>query len=360
MIEVAVTGFAADLTAPHPAPPHPAPPHPAAPHPAAPDGGRTDAELLAPVVAAALEDSGLAPDQIDVLGTASSEFLGGLVGGMMGAFDALPGWPPRPHSHLDGDGAFAFYETWIRLLAGEGRAALVCAFGRPSASDRRSVLELQLDPYTVAPLGPPLAALAALQARALIDSGRCREADLARIVAARRPGTDPAELLGRPYVASPLRAADCSTVVSGAAAVVMVIGDLAGRARRVPAWIAGAAHRMERHYLGARDLTTSPSTAAVAADLGLPGSDLDVLEIHAPFSHQELIVTEAIGARRVGRVNPSGGALPADPLMVTGLIRVGMAAEAIMAGQAGRVVGHATNGPCLQHNLLVLLEAGGG
>ena len=128
------------------------------------DDGRTDAELLAPVVDRALESSGIAPSDIGVVGTAGSEFLNGVVGGVMGAFDALPCWPPRTHSHLDGDGGFALYECWVRLLAGEAEAALVGVFSRPLAADKRSVLELQLDPYLVGPLHPGAASLAALQA----------------------------------------------------------------------------------------------------------------------------------------------------------------------------------------------------
>ena len=54
-------------------------------------------------------------------------------------------------------------------------------------------------------------------------------------------------------------------------------------------------------------------------------------------------------------MNPSGGALPGDPVMATGLIRVGEAADAVRRG-ARRAVGHATNGPCLQHNLVALFE----
>ncbi len=89
--------------------------------------GRSDAELLAPVVDRALEASGLSPADIGVIGTAGSEFLNGVVGSVMGAFDALPGWPPRTHSHLDADGAFALYESWVRLMAGRGaRRAGLC------------------------------------------------------------------------------------------------------------------------------------------------------------------------------------------------------------------------------------------
>jgi acetyl-CoA acetyltransferase len=320
------------------------------------DDGRSDAELLAPAVAAALAASGLDSGDIGVVGTASAEFLNGVVGGVMGAFDALPGWPPRTHSHLDGDGAFAFYECWVRLLAGEADAALVCAWSRPRAvEDPRSVLGLQLDPYLLGPLQPRPVSLAALQARTLIDSGLATEGDFAAVAAARR-GRPVGTVSDEPYVAPPLRAADCSTICSGAAAVVLAAGDAASQTASRPAWIAGMEHRVERHALGGRDLSRSPTVEAMAAHLSLTSSQIDVLELHAPFGHQELILTRAIGAARVGEINPSGGALPADPIMATGLIRIGAAAESVMSGAAGRAVGHATNGPCLQHNLLCLLE----
>jgi hypothetical protein len=238
-------------------------------------------------------------------------------------------------------------------MAGDAGAALVCSFSRPLGQPATSPLTLQLDPYRVAPLAPSTTALAALQARAMIDSGRYQEQDFARVVAARRGEAE----VGSPYVASPLRAADCSTVCSGAAAMVLVTEEaLPGTVTR-PAWITGIEHRIERHSLGARDLAISATTRAIARRLGLPGSSVDVLEVHAPFSHQELVIVDAIGAHRVGVVNPSRGALPADPVMTTGLIRIGAAAEAILSGAAGRVVGHATSGPCLQHNLLCLMEA---
>ena len=318
--------------------------------------GRNDAELLAPVVAAALADSGLTRDDIGIVCSAGSEFLNGVVGSVMGAFDAFPGWPPRAHTHLEGDGAFALYEAWIRLLVGEADAALACAYSRPLADDPRSVLGLQFDPYLVAPLAPHPRGIAALQARALLDEGRYDEIDFARVVAATRPDTDVDELLREPYVASPLRAADCSTVCAGAVAVVLASDDVAARSSHPPAWIAGIEQQMDAAAFGARDLTHSVSTRAAAARLGLPGSTIDVLEVHAPFSPQELILVDAVGAAEIGTLNPSGGALPADPIMATGLIRVGAAADAVRRGDARRAVAHATNGPCLQHNLLCVLE----
>jgi acetyl-CoA acetyltransferase len=316
--------------------------------------GRNDAELLAPVVDRALAAAGVEPSEVAVVGSAGSEFLNGVVGTVMGAFDAMPCWPPRTHTHLEGDGAFALFEVWVRLLAGEGDVGLVCAVSRPLAADPVAVLSLQLDPYLVAPLGPEPRSLAALQARVLIDSGRCTEADLAEVVRARRGLGPDVDLSAQPYVASPLRALDCSTVCSGATAVVLAAAAAADR-MATPAWVTGIDHRIETAGLGRRDLAVSPSTRAAAHRLGIADSAVDVLELHAPFSHQELVLLDAIGAR-VGSLNPSGGAIPADPVMATGLARIGAAAQAILDGRARRAVGHATNGACLQHNLLCLME----
>ena len=79
-------------------------------------------------------------------------------------------------------------------------------------------------------------------------------------------------------------------------------------------------------------------------------------EIHAPYAHQEIIVKQALGLGDDVAINPSGGALAANPLMSAGLIRIGEAAARIASGQARRAVAHATSGPCLQQNLVCVLE----
>jgi hypothetical protein len=42
--------------------------------------------------------------------------------------------------------------------------------------------------------------------------------------------------------------------------------------------------------------------------------------------------------------------------MVAGLVRIGEAAKAISSGDADRALAHATSGPCLQQNLVCVLE----
>jgi acetyl-CoA acetyltransferase len=109
--------------------------------------------------------------------------------------------------------------------------------------------------------------------------------------------------------------------------------------------------------LGARDLTESPSTKA-AAQVATGGrtDNLDVAEICAPFTHQHLIIEEAIRIPGPTKVNPSGGALAANPMFVAGLERIGFAAQHIWNGSAERVLAHATSGPALQQNLVAVME----
>jgi acetyl-CoA acetyltransferase len=175
----------------------------------------------------------------------------------------------------------------------------------------------------------------------------------------------PEELLGRPYVAEPLRAHDCAPVGDGAAVVIMASEARARELCARPAWITGFEHRVDSGSLGARDLLTAPSAAAAGRAAGAgraaagraAGTAVEVAELHAPFTHQELILREALRLGDDVTVNPSGGALCGNPMFAAGLARIGMASRAITSGQASSALGHATSGPALQQNLVCVMEA---
>jgi acetyl-CoA acetyltransferase len=57
-------------------------------------------------------------------------------------------------------------------------------------------------------------------------------------------------------------------------------------------------------------------------------------------------------------INPSGGALVANPVMATGLVRIGEAFRQVHDHGRHRTLGHASSGPCLQQNLVCVMEAG--
>ncbi len=333
------------------------------------DTQRNEVEILMPVISDAIERSGIPRKEIGFTVSGSCDYLAGQPFAFVSALDAVGAWPPIRESHVEMDGAWALYEAWVQIQCGDVDSALIYAFGKSSLGDLRDVMTLQLDPYCVAPLWPDSISVAALQARAMLDAGRCTEGDMAEIAArSRRDGQsnaaaqltgdfDTGALLREPYVVSPLRRHDCPPISDGAAAVVLAAGDLARRVSKRPAWISGIDHRIEPASLGVRDLTQSPSTKLAGERAGAVGVTLDVAELHAPFTHQELILREALGLGAGVRINPSGGALAANAVMVAGLARIGEAAVRIIDGSANRALAHATSGPCLQQNLVCVMEA---
>jgi acetyl-CoA acetyltransferase len=328
-------------------------------------GTTNGVEMLVPILRAALADISLSKQDIGFWCSGSSDYLAGRAFSFIAAVDAIGAFPPINESHVEADAAWALYEAWVKIRTGEVDTALVYGFGKSSAGQLRRVLALQLDPYLVGPLWPDAISVAGLQARLGIDAGLWSERAMAE-VAARSRGADPHaqiheqvtadELLQRPYIANPLRKHDCAPVTDGASVVVLAS---AARARELvtrPAWITGIEHRVESAHLTARDLVTSPSTVASAKAAGTDGVTL--AELHAPFSHQEILLRHALGLGDEVLVNPSGGALAGNPMFAAGLTRIGEAARRVMAGDADRALAHATSGPALQQNLVCALEGG--
>ena len=338
-----------------------------APHVRRTDGTTNGVEMLMPCFAQLYSDLGIAQRDIGFWCSGSSDYLAGRAFSFLSAIDSIGAVPPINESHVEMDAAWAAYEAYIKLLTGEVDTALVYGFGKSSAGILRRVLALQTDPYTVAPLWPDSVSIAGLQARLGLDAGKWTAEQMAQVAldslaAAQRTDSEPPaksidELLARPFFADPLRRHDIAPITDGASAIVLAAGDKARELRERPAWITGFEHRIETPVLGARDLTTSPSTAASAqtATGGDVGS-IEVAEIYAPFTHQHLILTEAIGLPSAATVNPSGGTLAANPMFSAGLERIGFAAQHIWNGSAQRVLAHATSGPALQQNLVAVME----
>jgi acetyl-CoA acetyltransferase len=332
------------------------------------EDARNEVEMLMPVVGEVFGNIGITKDEVGFICSGSTDYLIGGPFSFVAALDAVGVWPPRAESHVEMDGAWALYEAWVLLQEGEIDAALVYAFGRSSMGNLGEVLAVQLDPYYVAPLWPDPTSLAALQAQAMIDAGLATEADFAAVASRSRKSAldnpkaqvaydrSPEELLKEDYEATPLRRHACPPLTDGCAAIVLAAGDKAYEWCERPAFITGIDHRIETHSIGARDLTISPSTTLAGQKAGVSAKGVDRAELHAPYAHQELILREALDLDDGVAINPSGGALAANPMMSAGLIRIGEAAAAISSGQANRAVAHATSGPCLQQNLVCVLE----
>jgi acetyl-CoA acetyltransferase len=331
------------------------------------DATTSGVEMLVPTIAEAFGACGLTKSDIGFWCSGSSDYLAGRAFSFVSAVDAIGAVPPTMESHVEMDGAWALYEAWVKVLTGDADIALAYGFGKSSGAELRRVMALQLDPYLVAPLWPDAVSVAALQARLGLEAGRWTEKDMAEVAvrsraaaasnpAAQVSGPVPAaDLLARPYVAEPLRAHDCAPVGDGAAVVIIASAARARDLCERPAWITGFAHRIDSGALGARDLLAVPSAAGAVASAG-SSVPVEVAELHAPFTHQEILLREALGLGDEVTISPSGGALCGNPMFAAGLARIGSAARAVMSGQAGRALGHATSGPALQQNLVCVMS----
>jgi acetyl-CoA acetyltransferase len=332
-------------------------------------GAANEVELIMPQLRAVYEQVGITNAQdVDFVCSGSCDYLQGAAFAFVSGVDALGAVPPIKESHVEMDAAWALYEAILKIRMGHADSALIYGFGKSSPGELPIVLTQQLDPYYLAPLWVDTISLAAMQARMMLESGAISERDMAEVVSRSRRNAranphaqlsgdiSADDVLAEATYVSPLRKADICPVSDGAAAMIICTPDKA-REWGVPyALITGIDHRIETHNLGMRDLTDSVSTRLAAEGARVGEGSVDVAELYAPFSHQEIILTRALGLDGDTPVNPSGGVLAGNLMMASGLSRVGEVFNRIIAGEAQRGVAHATSGPCLQHNLVTVLE----
>ena len=332
-------------------------------------GAANEVELIMPQLRAVFQQVGLNNAQdVDFVCSGSCDYLQGAAFAFVAGVDALGAVPPIKESHVEMDAAWALYESILKIRMGHAESALVYGFGRSSSGELPTVLSQQLDPYYLAPLWIDSISLAALQARMLLDQGLLTERDMAEVVArsrrnamtnhhARLHGEVSVEsLLAQSYLVSPLRKSDCAPVADGAAAMIICTVEQARVWGAPYALLRGIDHRIETHNLGMRDLTDSASTRIAEERAGMKAGTVDVAQLYAPFSHQEFILRRALGLADDTVINPSGGVMAGNLMMASGLSRIGEVFRRIVSGDIARGVAHATSGPCLQHNLVAVLE----
>ena len=328
----------------------------------------SEVEFMVPLMNEAKDAVGLTQQDMGFTCSGSSDFLAGQAFSFVMTIDGTGPVPPISESHVEQDGAWALYEAWVKLQCGDIDTAFVYSYGKSSPGSLRDVLATQMDPYYVAPLWPDAFAIEAMAARQMLDQGVVSEQQLAEIAsrsrehAASNPHairTAPKsvdDILAEEYVMSPLRPSDLPASADGGAVIVLAADDKARELCERPAWIRGIDHRTDAHTLGVRDLTTSASARIAGQKAGVGDDKIDIAELHAPFSTSEAVLTAALGLDDDTVINPSGGAQAAHTMMASGLIRIGEAAQRISRGDADRAVATAASGPCLQQNLVAVLE----
>lgn len=346
------------------------------------DEHRTAQEMLFPQVRRALQECGVERKDIDYQIAGSSDYIDGRPFGFVAALDPMGAWPPTQDLHVEMDAAFAASYAWLRMQTGDCDTAIVCGYGKTSEGEPQRICNLQLDPYYQAVIGLDPLSTAALQASAYMARTSTLDAELAAVAArnrnagARNPNAQlrsPAtaeELMQTPWAVAPLRRGYVPPLGESAVCLVLAAEEKAEGMCDRPVWIHGVDQRAELQTLGARDLSRSAGAELAArnalrmAGLANAGS-IDVAELCATNPVEELILSEAMGIDAQAAkpaINPSGGPLPGNPLMMSGLIRLGEAFRQL-SGRAGdcqvsgaeRAIAHATSGHCLQQNLVFVL-----
>ena len=333
-------------------------------------GVANEVEMIMPQLDAVYQQVGLSSAQdVDFVCSGSCDYLQGAAFAFVAGVDALGAVPPIKESHVEMDAAWALYESVLKINMGQADSALIYGFSKSSPGELPVMLSQQLDPYYLAPLWIDNISMNALQARMMLDRGLINERDMAEVVARSRNNAmlNPLaqlrgaitadDILAEDTYLSPLRKSDCAPISDGAASMIICTVEKA-REWAVPyARITGIDHRMETHNIGMRDLTDSKSTRQAAAAAGVKAGAIDIAELYAPFSHQEIILTRALELDAATDINPSGGVLAGNLMMASGIARIGEVFNRILAGDARRGLAHATGGPCLQHNMITVLEA---
>lgn len=344
----------------------------------------------------ALASCGLAVSDMDFVISAGDDFFGGAGISACLTVDAA-GAHFTEEIRVAADGLLGAVYAAMRIAGGSSAAGLVVACGKSSDGPRAARSKLMAEPFYERPLGIGEVGAAALQARAYMHHYAVSEEACASVAvknraagernryAALRTAVTLEQVLASEEAVSPIRELERAPATDGACAVVLADGQLARAVRPRCAWIAGTGHAMEPAGLGSREMhragAASRASRAAYRSAGIadPASTLDVVELTEEFAHQELMLCEALGLCDEGEapllvasgacghggrlpVNPSGGALCANPVPATGLVRLAEVAahvtgrhdEPIAGAKAGLAL--STGGLGMQSAACVVLE----
>jgi acetyl-CoA acetyltransferase len=301
---------------------------------------KTVHELHAQAAVRAIQDAGLARDEIDGLFSCGhSDQLH-----VLQLAEYLGLQPRFLDSTLVGGSSWETFVEHAVLALEAGRcstALLVYASTARSDVRRRyrsadaAFMPSGLNQYEV-PFGPTLISKYAMVAqRHMYQYGTTSEQLAAIAVAMRKNASrnpkavmrDPItieDVLASRMIADPLHLLDCCLRTDGGGAVILTTAERARSLRKPPVWVIGAASA-ESHFSMAQmaDVTVSPcarSGPEAFAEAGIAHKDVDVLQIYDAFTIMVLLTLEGLGFCAPGEGGPFvadgklawDGALPAN------------------------------------------------
>lgn len=327
-------------------------------------------ELIFQTVRSLPEKVGLGINDVDSLVISSSDQVDGraisimVTSGPVGAYG-------KDLLNAPSSGEHALALAYLRVASGMFDTSLVVGWNKCSEpADMSNVQNLTADYIYHRDLGMNDTISLALQAGSYISKYDVPEEAAARVVIKNRKNGSAnqlahlqqevsfEEVIKAPCLTWPLRRSYLPPESDGVCALLVASEE---RVRSMglerTAWIRGLAWATDTYWMGDRPWDSIKSLEIAAqgafrmAGVARPEEELNIIEIQEVSAYHELMAYEALRlcgpgeARRLveegktdfkGRipVNPSGGALCANPYFATGLVRVAELALQIM-GQAG-------------------------
>ncbi|MBC2670593.1 3-ketoacyl-CoA thiolase [Novosphingobium piscinae] len=344
-------------------------------------------DLISSVVTNVFKGTGLTLDDVDFVIDSGSDVLDGRSISNCGFLGAL-GAHHKEEARVEEDGLWGALYGVNKIRSGASQIGLIVAYSKPSESDIDLYWASMVEPFYQRPVGFGQKAALGIQAQRYLAAHGIKDDALAAIVAKRWADAaanskasigevpDSAAVLAGAEAAWPLTELMISRPLDGAVAVLIGSGDVARRTGRPPVFITGMGTSMETHALAERTENKLDSVAnAARMALGKAGWDsaaaADVIETSGSSVIGELLTFEGLGLAAEGKgadvassdkINRSGGALPADPIMATGLVRLAEAAKQlsapVKAGAAApsKAIVHGTGGVAMQTNCVFTLE----
>ncbi len=361
-----------------------------------------EAEITYQVVEKLLQETGLSFAEdgtgIDATVTCSSDHWDGRTLSNI-PHGEVAGSHLRAEEKVSSDGINAVIYAYLQILSGHYDTVLVVATCKESQTVGYIIENFAFDPAYQQKIGLDFLAAAALQANRYIHKYGITPEQRARVVvknrgnaknnpyAQLRKPVSIKDVLNSPVLAHPIKLLEVKPVSDGACGLILAVEEKARKLTRTPVWIAGMGQCYESHYLGDRDLAECDALSLAAKDAyrqaGItdPLRQIDLAEISEYYSYQELLWSEGLGFCHKGNggkliekgvtelggnlpVNPSGGVLSGNPILVAGTARVAEVALQLMGKAGARQVpkaktglAHGTYGPCGQHHAVLLLRA---
>jgi acetyl-CoA C-acetyltransferase len=345
-------------------------------------------DLISSVVQRALKGCGLQIKDVDFVIDSGSDVLDGRSISNCGFLGAM-GAHHKEESRVEDDGLWAALYGVNKIASGAADIGLIIAYSKPSESDVSKFYSTMADPFCQRPVGLDEVTASGLLAQQYLHDYGIGEEELAEVAASAwqraRANTHiefdsiptRSDVMASPLIASPLRELMMARPVDGAVAIVLASEDFAQRIRPSPVWVTGMGAAMDSNVFAMRRSGFSSCSAAARMAYkraGVTPESIDLAEVSATSAVGELLTLEALGLAEPGRaidlfrgargasINRSGGSLPANPIMATGLVRLAEAAEQLWAHRTGdappanNAVVHASSGIGSQSHCVFVVE----